>query len=89
MKPADPEAWENLKKRGSGHYKDIGEVEPIDLYLSGDMLRHFALANIIKYAFRNRFSGQSTPAGTVVIVRDMEKIKHYADMIIAAYGSKV
>ena len=67
--------WEELKQRGSEHYK-TGEVEPIDLYRSAGMLRHFALSNIIKYAYRNANPGKS------VSIKDLEKIKHYADMLI-------
>jgi hypothetical protein len=66
--------WEELKKRGSGYYK--GGVEPIDLYKSGGLLKPFALASIIKYAYRNRAEG------VPVSIRDMDKIKHYADMLI-------
>jgi hypothetical protein len=68
--------WEELKNRGSEHYKKEGEVEPIDLYRAGGMLRHFALSNIIKYAYRNRFLDKP------ISLKDMEKIKHYADMLI-------
>lgn len=71
--------WADVKKRGSKHYKDE-DVEPVDLYRSGGMLREFALCNIIKYAFRNR--GREEP----VRISDMEKIKHYADMLIVACG---
>jgi hypothetical protein len=66
--------WEDIKKRGSEHYK--GGVEPIDLYKASGMLKDFALCSIIKYAWRNR--AQNVP----VSERDMEKIKHYADMLI-------
>ena len=66
--------WEEIKKLGSDHYK-TGTVEPIDLYRSSGMLRHFALASIIKYAFRNSNSnGPISP-------KDMEKIKHYSDIL--------
>ncbi len=67
--------WEDLKKRGSQHYK-TGKVEPIDLYRSAGMLRHFALSNIIKYAYRN-----ANPKKQLSL-KDLEKIKHYADMLI-------
>ena len=63
------------KQGGSEHYK-TGGVEPIDLYASGGMLRHFALASIIKYAFRNRDS--STPISS----KDMGKIIHYATILL-------
>ena len=62
---------EDIKNHGSQHYK-TGGIEPIDLYESAGMLKHFALGNIIKYAFRNR---------EVVCKKDMEKIIHYASML--------
>jgi len=61
------------KKVGSDHYK-TGDVEPIDLYVSGGMFRHFALCSIIKYAFRNRDREN-------VDERDMDKIIHYASLL--------
>jgi hypothetical protein len=70
--------WEDIKKRGSGHYKrDPSKIEPIDLYKDGDMLRDFALCCIIKYAYRNR--GQT---GQPINMVDMEKIHHYVDMLM-------
>ena len=71
--------WEELKQRGSEHYKTSGGVEPIDLYRSAGMLRHFALSNIIKYAYRN--ANPDEPMN----LEDMEKIKHYAEMLIVEY----
>ena len=65
--------WEDIKNKGSAHYK-TGRVEPIDLIKDGGMLQAFAVASIIKYAFRNR-EGQ-------ISKKDMEKIKHYADMLL-------
>ncbi len=73
--------WEDLKKGGSEHYK-TGSVEPIDLYRSAGILRNFALANIIKYAYRN--SDASKPLS----VKDLEKVKHYADMLIVVAGEE-
>lgn len=67
--------WEELKQRGSEHYK-TGEIEPIDLYRSAGMLRHFALGNIIKYAFRN--ADLSKP----INIKDIEKVIHYAQLLI-------
>ena len=63
---ADSPVW-----MGSDHYK-TGGVEPIDLYISGGMFRHFALCCIIKYAFRNRDG---------INERDMDKIIHYAKLL--------
>ncbi len=68
--------WEDIKKVGNEHYKS-GEVEPIDLYKSGDMLQDFAIGNIIKYAFRNRRS-----TGKPINPKDVEKIIHYAQMLL-------
>lgn len=68
--------WEDLKGKGNPKYK-TGEMEPIDLLKAGDMLRDFALGCIIKYAFRNR--------GPVLLhITDMQKIIHYAEMLITA-----
>jgi hypothetical protein len=74
--------WEELKQRGMGHYK-TGQIEPIDLYRSSGMLRHFALGNIIKYAFRN--ANQNEP----VNLKDLEKIKHYAEMLIVEHEGSI
>ena len=60
---------------GSEHYK-TGGVEPFDLYRSGDMMRDFCAASIIKYAFRNRRSLE-----TPVNPKDIKKIKDYADRL--------
>ena len=67
--------WEDLKKDGSGHYK-TGQIEPIDLYRSSGMLRHFALGNIIKYAFRNADPRKPLDSN------DLDKIIHYAKMLL-------
>jgi len=75
--------WVELKKQGSEHYK-TGGVEPIDLYRSMGILRGFAIASIIKYAARN--AGTGRPEDNPVSVKDMTKIKHYADLLIAACG---
>jgi hypothetical protein len=72
--------WEEVKKKGSGHYKaeKQGDVEPLDLYLSGGILKSFALASIIKYAYR-----QTGRLG--ISEKDMEKIIHYAEILKAAF----
>lgn len=71
--------WEDLKEKGSELYK-TKDIEPIDLLRSGEMLQNFALGCIIKYAFRNR----EACTGGYVSVPDMEKIIHYAEMLITA-----
>ncbi len=79
------EMTEKLKERGSKHYK-TGQTEPIDLMRDGAMLWDFALCSIIKYAFRSRRANSLTDS--VFIVPDMEKIKHYADMVIGMVEAK-
>ena len=71
--------WEEVKKGGSQHYKE-GEVEPIDLYRSGGILLDWAIGEIMSHAFRNR--GQITAR---INPKDFEKIKHYAEIILADY----
>ncbi len=75
-----PSTWDDLKKRGSDHYKTGGGVEPIDLYRAGGMFRDFAICSIIKYAFRNRNPEEP------VSMRDMDKIIDYAQKLKAACG---
>lgn len=67
----------SIKQRGSNHYK-TGTTEPIDLISAGGMMRDFALSNIIKYAFRNRKTARK-----VINIDDLEKIKHYCDILIS------
>jgi hypothetical protein len=74
--------WDELKREGSAHYKN-GGVEPIDLYRSIGIFRGFALASIIKYASRNVGGG---PYESPVSERDMRKIIHYAELLIASCG---
>lgn len=50
-------------------------MEPIDLYRSMGMLTPFALCSIIKYARRQATIGVNR--------KDCEKIKHYADILLA------
>jgi hypothetical protein len=74
--------WEELKKRGKDYWK-TGGVEPIDLYKAVGILKPFALASIIKYAFRARLEDG------MKLIDDMVKIKHYADMIIVQEEEKI
>jgi hypothetical protein len=78
--------WVELKKQGSEHYKTDGGVQPIDLYKSMGIFRGFAIASIIKYAARN--AGTGRPEDNPVSVKDMTKIKHYADLLMAACGGE-
>jgi len=73
--------WDDVKEKGSDHYKTGGGIEPIDLIKDLGLLRQFALANIIKYASRNAKSAN-------VKTRDMNKIIHYAEMLKSAYGGE-
>jgi hypothetical protein len=70
--------WDRLKKGGSDHYK-THNIEPIDLYRAMGILRHWAIAEICQHALRNIDV-------EVVSNKDMEKIKHYAEMLKVAYG---
>jgi hypothetical protein len=71
--------WDDLKKEGSGHYRGKDNaIQPIDLYKDGGMLRDFALASIMKYAYRNR--RQQTEK---LNIKDLLKIRHYAEMLMA------
>ncbi|MEA3421669.1 MAG: DUF3310 domain-containing protein [Acidobacteriota bacterium] len=67
--------WKEIKQQGSGHYK-TGDVEPIDLFKSGGILWDKVIADIIKYAYRNRRELKEP-----VRLKDIEKIKHCADML--------
>jgi hypothetical protein len=77
--------WKLLKQNGSEHYK-TGRTEPIDLYLSGDMFQDFALASIIKYAFRSRKDQYLTAEK---FNTNMDKIIDYAQKAKAFYGDEV
>jgi hypothetical protein len=69
-------AWNRVKQHGSGHYKAaLGQVEPIDLMRSTDILWNFAIGNIIKYACRNKHLPSE------LTIADMDKIIHYCNML--------
>jgi len=69
------ETWDDLKKGGSAHYR-TGGVQPIDLMRDLGIFKSFALGSIIKYAARN----SRQPLNP----KDMEKIIHYAKLIMAS-----
>lgn len=71
--------WDELKREGPDHYK-TGTTEPIDLYRSGHMFQEFALASIIKYAFRSREEEQLDGA---TFIKNMDKIIHLASLLKA------
>ena len=68
--------WAEWKQKGSKHYIKDG-VQPVDLYRELDpiALHHWAIFEITQHAFRNLHA-------TEKIVDDMNKIIHYAEMII-------
>lgn len=72
--PSSWPSWEQLKQGGSDHYK-TGSVEPIDLYRSLGILDDFCIANIIKYAARQKKKG--------VNGSDCGKILHYTRILMA------
>jgi len=74
--------WQQLKQQGSEHYK-TDDVEPIDLYKAGGCLHDFAVASIIKYAYRNRKSFK----GPYIDKEDIRKIIHYAKLLEVLYES--
>ena len=67
--------WKAIKAKGSAHYKGA-EVEPLDLIKAGGMLQDKAVADLIKYAYRNR-----RERGVKVNPVDIEKIRHCADIM--------
>lgn len=71
--------WDDLKNEGSAHYK-TGQTEPIDLYRAGDLFHDFAVGNIIKYAYRSR---KQEGIDRETLVKNMTKVIHYAELIIA------
>ena len=70
--------WKSIKMRGSGHYRGMG-TQVIDLlkdvkpHPSLTVLDVFALANNIKYSYRQLTKGVSES--------DCGKIHHYTDMV--------
>jgi hypothetical protein len=76
--------WKKLKNQGSEHYK-TGGIEPVDLYVAGNMFRNFALASIIKYAFRCR---EEKARSRELIISDMDKVIDYAQKLKSILGGK-
>jgi hypothetical protein len=77
--------WDELKKEGSKHYRDTDGIQPIDLYRDLGIFRSWAIAEICQHAIRNIGSG---PDENPVSTKDMQKIIHYAELLIAACGEK-
>ena len=65
-------------KRGSEHYKEQ-TIEPIQYILANDL--GFCEGNIVKYITR---WDSATGGG----LKDLEKIKHYVDFLIAKEGEE-
>lgn len=78
----DIDEWNRLKQQGSEHYKS-GEVEPIDLYVAGHMFHDWAIASIVKYAFRSR---REQCLKSAKFAQNMDKIIDIAQKLKAFYG---
>jgi hypothetical protein len=78
-------SWNELKKQGSQHYKANGGVEPVDLYVSGNMFQEFALCSIIKYAFRSR---PDMKLDNELFLKNMDKIIDYSEKLKASVQDK-
>jgi hypothetical protein len=74
--------WKHNKTNGQDHYK-TGSTEPIDLYCAGRMFQDFALASIIKYAFRSR---KELRLESKKSIENLHKIIDYAQKLIAFFG---
>jgi hypothetical protein len=72
--------WEEVKKEGSEHYKNIEGIQPIDLYRGGGFLRDWVIGEIIAHAFRNRTQIRDT-----INTKDFEKIAHYCRILLADF----
>ncbi len=75
-------SWEDVKRRGSIHYKG-NNVELLDLFRDSDILWEYAICNIIKYIWRNRYKQYD------LSIEDMEKAKHYIDILIEMKQGKI
>lgn len=74
--------WKRLKQQGSEHYK-TGDIEPIDLYVAGGMFHDWAIASIMKYAFRSR---REEPLESHKFQQNMGKIIDIAQKLMAYHG---
>jgi hypothetical protein len=74
--------WSEWKQKGSKHYIKEG-VQPVDLYKDLDRvaLHNWAIFEITQHAFRNISPSEK-------IISDMNKIIHYAEMIIINHKEK-
>lgn len=70
--------WTELKLEGSGHYK-VGEAQNIDIYKQDCSFRPWALNEITQHARRN------WPDKKEHFIKDMVKIIHYAELLIAEH----
>jgi hypothetical protein len=60
-----------LKQVGGSHYKDC-KIQPVEYIVGNDLT--FLEGNIIKYVTRHRRKGEGK--------KDIEKVIHYAEMIL-------
>jgi hypothetical protein len=60
-----------LKQVGGSHYKDC-KIQPVEFIVGNDLT--FLEGNIIKYITRHRRKGEGR--------KDIEKVIHYAEMIL-------
>ena len=60
-----------LKQVGGSHYKDC-KIQPVEFIVGNDLT--FLEGNIIKYVTRHRRKGEGR--------KDIEKVIHYAEMIL-------
>lgn len=65
----------NVLERGSDHYKKC-KIQPIQYIIENNM--NFPEGCIVKYITRYKYSGSSR--------EDLEKIKHYVDLILELYN---
>jgi hypothetical protein len=76
------EWWNQLKQKGSSHYRSEDDIQPIDLMLAGGGFRFWCTYNIVKYAFRQRT--RETGGDNKRLRKDVGKIKHYADLLLCS-----
>lgn len=78
----DQDKWNELKRKGSAHYK-TGGIQPIDLYLAMDPegFRSWAIFEITSHALRNLVPREK-------ILEDLDKIIHYAELLKAIHGGE-
>ena len=76
MANATPDHNPLAKQVGGDHYKKL-KIQPIEYILANDL--PYIEGNVVKYISRWRDKGG---------IKDLEKIKHYIDMLIADEDQK-